>query len=258
MKIKYLAFTALLSGFAFAGVDTKTPVVEEPVCVVPWTGDVSVGYETDYFFRGVQFSEDNPWASVNLNFPLFNDVSLDLGAWYLNGVTPAPFDELDVYGFVNFPLSLPIIGDLAASVGGTWFYFPETAGGNDTAEVSANVAKDLTLPLLGDISHHVFAAHDFEAEGFYFQTGLDKVVPLSNCLDLELGGGVSYTDDYFGSDGWNHAFATAGVAWHWTEAATLRAYVGGNFVLDGLEPIVLPGGQNQEDVHGGASLSISF
>ncbi len=97
-----------------------------------------------------------------------------------------------------------------------------------------------------------------ENEGWYFQSGLNKSIPLTNCLDLETGAGVSYTKDYFGSDGWNHAFANLGLALHLTEAATLRSYVAGNWVLDGLEALAARRGQNDDDIFGGASLSISF
>ena len=233
----------LLAGTAVGGeVDAKAPVIVDAVCDVPFSGTVSVGYETDYIFRGRNLGSDAPWASVDLNFALNDAMSVDVGAWYLNSTNnPTNFDELDVYAFLNFPL-----GPLTASVGGTWFYFPESGG--DTGEASLGLAYDLGIFQISG-----FAAYDFVPDGWYFQIAGDKTIALTDCLDLGFGAGISYGEEYFGVSSFNHAFAVGSLTLHLTESAALSGYVGGNFPLGDLEDA---GGE--DEVHGGVSISVSF
>ena len=239
-----VALATLITASAVAG-----PAIENPVCAIPFTGELSVGYETNYIFRGVNLGEDAPWASVGLNFPLNEKLSLDVGTWYINSTNnPDNFDELDTYAFLNFQ----VLG-LDASVGGTWYYFPEQGG--DTGELSLGLSKDLKIFELGG-----FAAYDLgDIGGWYFETRALRTFALADCLDLNLGSGISFTDNYsfrdpfLGADGWNHAYVRLGLGWHMTETATLNTYIGGNFALDALENI-----DDADRLHGGASVSVAF
>ena len=250
IKNRYLvALATLITASAVAGTADKAPVVENPTCAIPFTGELSVGYETDYIFRGVTLGEDAPWASIGLNIPVNEKVSIDIGTWYINSTNnPKDFDELDLYSFINFPLF-----GLDASIGGTWYYFPEANG--NTGELSMGLSKDLKIFELGG-----FAAYDLgEVGGWYFETRLLRTIPITNCLDLNLGTGVSFTEDYsfrtpyLGADGWNHAYARVGLGWHMTDKATLNTYVGGNFPLSGISSI-----EENDKLHGGVSMSVGF
>jgi len=193
-----VALATLIAASAVAGPADKAPVIENPTCAVPFTGEVSLGYETNYIFRGVNLGEDAPWASAGLNFPINDKVSVDVGTWYLNSTNnPKDFDELDTYAFLNFPL----LG-LDASLGGTWDYFPEQ--NDNTGELSLGLSKDLKIFELGG-----FAAYDLgDIGGWYFETRALRTIALTNCLDLNLGAGLSFTEDYsfrtpyLGADGW--------------------------------------------------------
>lgn len=238
--MKLLALAVLASGSLYAG--DKCPIVD-PVCAVPFTGSVSVGYETDYIFRGLTFGEHAPWASAAINFALTDQVSVDLGTWYLNSTSgPVGFDELDVYSFLNFPLWV-----FKASLGGTWFSYPEGAA-DDNGEASLNLAYDVgsLVTLAG------FAAYDFVGDGWYFQLGASKTIALADCLDLGLGGGVGYVDSYFGNQGWNHAYVRASLIYKLTETTSLTGYIGGNFPLEAIETV------EEDKVHGGVSLTVTF
>ena len=41
--------------------NAKVPIIEDPVCTVPFYGSVSTGYEYVYLFRGVDFGKHAPW-----------------------------------------------------------------------------------------------------------------------------------------------------------------------------------------------------
>jgi len=239
-SIKVLALTALLGGSAFAG--DKAPVVVDPVCTVPFTATVSVGYETDYIFRGVTYGEDAPWMGIDTVWALSDTMSFNVGTWYINSTNEAlEFDELDVYAFLKFPLWI-----FDASVGGTWYYYPEGIF-DDNGEASVGLGYDLGLFQLASL-----AAYDFELEGWYFELAGKKTIALLDCLDLGLTAGVSYVDDYAGTNGWNHAFARAALIYKLTSSASLSAYIGGNFPLEAIDGI------EEDKAQGGASLSVSF
>ncbi len=219
------------------------PVIEDPVCAVPFTGSVAVGYESTYLFRGVDFGDDAPWGSIDISFGLFNDVSVDVGTWYINPTqNPVNSDELDVYGFLNFPLWI-----FDASIGATWFYFAEI----DQEALEGDFALGYSVGDLFDLGF--LTAYDESTDGWYWELSASKGIDLTDCLSLGLGAGVSYGDNYFGVNGWNHAFATAGITWMMTEAAALDLYIGGNFTLDELEAL-----GEDDDVHGGVSVSVGF
>lgn len=238
------SLAALVAASAVAG-----PAIEDPACSIPFTGELSVGYETNYIFRGVNLGEDAPWASIGLNLPLNEKLSLDVGTWYINSTNnPDNFDELDTYAFLNFS----VLG-LDASFGGTWYQFPEPGG--NTGELSLGLSKDLKIFELGG-----FTAFDMgDVGGWYFETRALRTLALTDCLDLNLGSGISFTQDYsfrtpyLGADGWNHAYVRLGLGWHMTESATLNTYIGGNFALNALETI-----DDANRLHGGASVSVAF
>ncbi|MEM7011390.1 MAG: hypothetical protein AAF585_07895 [Verrucomicrobiota bacterium] len=242
--MKNLAIIAVMLGFssaAFAG-PGKEIIPPEPICEVPFTGSVSFGYETTYLFRGADFGDDAPWAGLDLNGTLAG-LEVNLGAWYINPTDdPVDSDELDLYLFV----AGPDLGPFSTSIGGTWFYF---------AEIDENVGElefDLTTEL-GPLDVAFITVYDLEVEGWYWELAFGHGVELGQCLDLVLGAGISYGDDYYGVSSFNHAYATAGLEYSLTETATLSAYIGGNWPLDDLSDA-----GEDDDVHGGASITVSF
>jgi hypothetical protein len=236
-------WAAALSVLASLAASPAPPVTDPRPAVLPFTGEVSLGYETDYLFRGVTFGTDAPWASGGLNLPLGHALNLDLGVWYINPTQDRPaFDELDLFTFLNFRL----LG-LDASLGGTYYLYPEED--LHSAELSLGLSRDLRFAELG-----VFVAHDFvRFGGWYGEARALRTIPLHADLDLNLGTGISRTAGYFANDGWNHAYLRAGLGWYLSPALTMNAYLGGNFPLAGLDGVE-PG----DTLHGGFSLSVGF
>lgn len=247
--MKFAKYLTLVAGLALPiasqaeAYDPKAPIIEDPVCVVPFTGSVAVGYETTYLFRGVDFGDHAPWASIDINYALNNNMSIDLGTWYINPTqNPVASDELDVYAFLNFPLWV-----FDASIGATWFYFAET----DSEALEGDFSIAYSVGNLFDLG--LLTVYDETTDGWYFELAASKGIPLTDCLTLGLGAGIGYGLEYYGVEGWNHAFATAGLTYALTSTAALDLYIGGNFVFDELEAL-----GEDDDVHGGISVSVGF
>ncbi len=71
--------------------------------------------------------------------------------------------------------------------------------------------------------------------GHYAELRAGRSVELTSRLRVDLAAGVSYAIDYYGSDGWNHAFATLDFPVALAENVALAPYVGGTLALEGLE-----------------------
>ena len=224
--------------------DAKMPVEMAPPVAYesPFYGSVTVGYESTYIFRGVDFGDNAPYGSVDLGVNIAEGVTFDVGAWYINPTEDFFDDELDLYAWLSFPIASRITG----SVGATYYYFPEAGG--DAWEPGVTVAIDLTFVELG-----VGYYYDFEAEGHYMETSLSKSIEINDVISFNVGGGISFGDDYYGVSSFNHAFVTAGPSIALTENASLDLYVGGNFPLEDLADA-----GEDDDVHGGASITVSF
>lgn len=242
-----------------AGTVEKAPIVEP--CAVPFTGTVSVGYETSYIFRGLDLGGHAPWMGIDTNWALLENLSMDLGAWYINPTNPRHSepddfrahenDELDLYATFNFPLWI-----FKASLGTIFYNYPEAAdtlGVDDTRNIETNFGLGYSLPWF-DVNW--LTAYDFNWEGWYQEVSASKTVDLTDCLAAGLTAGVGFYDNYnlTSLNGYSHTFVTLGLTWAMTETAALDLYIGGNFVADDLEAL----GAKGDQLHGGASVSVSF
>ena len=104
----------------------KAPIIEE---CVDLGGEISVGYKSDYIFKGVRLAGDSAWADVNYTFDNLA-VPITVGAWYLNGIhdgsgpflgANAGFDELDLY----VSAALGTFAGFDVALGYTHYVFPE-------------------------------------------------------------------------------------------------------------------------------------
>lgn len=250
MKLTFICISSAIVGFAlgstaFGGEYDKAPIVD-PECAVPFYGSVSFGYDSSYLFRGGRYGDHAPWAGLDLNFDVSDNLTWNIGTWYINP-TDGPFvvnDELDVYSYAYFSMF-----GLDAALGGTWFYFPEDGG--DAGEVNLALTKSI-----GNLFDFTFDyVYDITFEGHYFGYYLDKTIPLGNCLDLNLGTGISHANDNYNFDvlAGDHIYVQAGLTFHLTETADFSTYILGNFPYADLDDA-----GEENDVYGGASISVSF
>jgi len=223
----------------------EVPTPMDPVCVIPFYGSVSVGYDTSYLFRGGRLGDDAPWAGLDLNYDISDTLSLNFGTWYINPTNNEVVgDELDIYAY-----GITSLGNWDVAVGGTWFYFAEDGG--DEGEL--NFVATRPIGTLFDFTFDY--VYDLTFEGHYFGYYASKTIPLTNCLDLNLDTGISHGDDNYNYIilGGDHMYASAGLTWYMTDAASVNAYVLGNFPYDDLEAA-----GEDNDVYGGFSVSVDF
>jgi hypothetical protein len=207
---------------------------------------VSVGYDSDYIFRGVKFAEQSVWAQIDYSYSLAENLSLDVGAWYETSAADQ-YDELDLWAGISTSF-----GPIDFSAGFLWYYFPEVGSGvdSDTQELFYALSYELPYEIALGFQH----SYDFVPDGHWFSLTLGKSFPLTDKISLDLGAGISYISDYFiEGSGWNNVDLSAGLSIALTDNATLAPYIAYSHALEALE-------DNGVDnyLYGGVSLSVSF
>lgn len=238
-----------IAGPMYAPAPSKEVIVPEPEPCI--TGEIAVGYDTMYNFRGVNFGDHAPWAGVDLSIctPL-EAISLNVGVWYTNPVQPITThdnDELDVYGFVVISTGTETV-PVEIAIGGTWFYFAEADADATEAGVSVTVSPYEVV----DINFTWY--YDFTTDGHYFEGSVGKSFDLvEGLLGFGISAGASYGNDYYGVNSFNHAFVRADFPITLTETVSLNPYVAATWALEDLADA----GEG-DHIYGGVSLAVSF
>lgn len=274
MKVKAI-FAGLVGAVALQGATAgewcppaaaKCPVEESP-CY----GSISVGYESDYIFYGHRLAQDSVWADVNYTFDCL-PLPVTIGVWYLSDLDSAYGDEADFYASVGMP---SILG-FDNTFGYTVYTYP--TGGYSQHEISWEISREVFCGWTASYR----AAYDFNMwglggragsqQGAWMHTiGIAKTWEISDCVALDFGAGVLYSDNYWApqgtldNTGWNNYYIQAALPMAvGCTGATFTPYIGYNgtpdgWVLDGYGPSAAGAGRNYNDLfHWGVSFGVEF
>ena len=257
-----------------APIPDKTPIEE----CVDIGGSISAGYMSDYVFYGYRFARDSVWTDVNYTFDNLV-VPINIGAWYLNGIGGAPtYDELDLY----ISAELGTFAGFDASLGYTYFFFPEGVGVGSYGEVGLDISRSLGFVDFAAEANYAMLGRTGDTGGaWYYQAGISKEFGLTDAMSLVLSTGVGYSDGYAssnflgisaagsesqrtagGGSGWNHYYVTAELPIALNCRATLTPYLSysgapDTWVADGVDGM-LNGNLQSDILSAGVSLSVSF
>ncbi|MEQ1843234.1 MAG: TorF family putative porin, partial [Verrucomicrobiales bacterium] len=175
MKLKSLLTLGMsvFAASAFAGAPGQAPAPVQPA-EEPLGFSVTVGYDSHYIFRGVEFAENLVSAAIDGTLPLTDMLSLNVGAWYGtsaddSGILGGSFHELDLYAAL-----LADLGPATVGVKFTEYLFDGDSAFNDAPEIGL-----LLSTTAGPVDVIAGAYYDFEAEGFYFETGISKSIAVT-------------------------------------------------------------------------------
>ncbi len=226
----------------------KAPVGKAPIeeCV-DLGGEISVGYMTVYVFRGFVFATDSVWMDVNYTFEGLA-IPITIGAWYLNGIhDPVDYDELDLY----ISLALGTFAGFDVELGYLYYLAPE-GNFDEYGEIYLSLSRSL-----GFIDLTANTSYTSSLNAWFHEVGIEKTFGLTDNIDLVLGAGVGYSDNYnSGGADWNHYYLSASLPIQLNCRTTFTPYIGWN---GGPEGWVLDGDREADDIlHGGATLTVTF
>ena len=227
---KIIGCTAVLAFFSALSADK---VAAEDI-----GAEVSVGYDTDYMFRGVNLGEDLLWSDVNVSTTLTDGLDLGVGAWYANVADDAGNDELDIYAGLSTSM-----GDISLDLGATYYYYPDPVAGEGTLEFGVGFGTsagpfDLSLGLY----------YDIDLEAAYYEVGAATSFDLTDTMAVDVGGAIGNAD----GDTLTALTFTIGVPITLSDSASLSPYVGVNIPLDDYEDI------EDDTIYSGLSLTVGF
>jgi hypothetical protein len=253
-KLIILASAAAATAFAGTAPSGKGAAPVAPTCTNDDIGaSIGVGYDTDFYFRGLSFGED--WISSNVNYStdVADGVALSLGANYGSSHDQiADYDRL----VLNAGLSKDL-GFANATLGYRYYNHSGIVGSaffNDTSEVFFNLTKSV-----GIINFGLATNYDVTNEGWYFELGANTEVKLTDRISLVPGANIGYANSYnyqlggTGIDGFTAVTVSLAAPIKLNSRATLTPYIAGRLSVDALDDL----GEGN-DVYGGVSLTVKF
>lgn len=258
MKLNSLTLSLLsvaLAAPAFAGAAGKASAQVQPAPAAESSlgFTATVGYDTDYVFRGVEFAKNLVSGQIDGNLALNKDLTFNFGAWYGASADDraaafaggSSYGELDLYAAL-----LAKLGPVTAGVKYTWYNYLAHAGNflGDINELGVTLSTSAAgLDFTGG------AYYDWTAEGFYFEVGVSKTIAITDKIGLTPGVIVSYADHYYGVSGFNHVKPYLSVPIKLSSTVTLAPYIAGNLAIDSLKGL-----GEKSRVYGGVYLSVTF
>ena len=227
---KIIGCTAVLAFFSALSADK---VAAEDI-----GAEVSVGYDTDYMFRGVNLGQDLLWSDVNVSTSLSDGLDLGVGAWYANVADDAGNDELDIYAGLSTSM-----GDMSVDLGATYYYYPDPIAGEGTLEFGIGLGTSA-----GPIDLSLGLYYDIDLEAAYYEVGAATSFDLTDTMAVDVGGAIGNAD----GDTLTALTFTIGVPITLSDSASLSPYVGVNIPLDDYED------EFGDDIYSGLSLTVGF
>jgi len=142
----------------------------------------SIGYESDYIFRGVALAEDYFAPSVDITYG-----DMYIGLWAALPTDSEYENEIDFYAGYGFEISELISGD----VGFTYYTYPDSADGVFDSDV--NTFEVYTgLSFEAPLSPSVYVFYDFDLKAWTVETSAGHTWQVSETTSLEAAGFLGY------------------------------------------------------------------
>ena len=153
-------------------------------------GSVSVGYESQYIFRGFKLADESMVASVDLEFE-----NAYVGLWTNQPLVRGYDNEVDFYGGMGFDVA----DGISMDVGGTVYYYPESGGNTDTFELFTGFVFDT------DLSPSVYVYYDMDLEALTLESSVGHSFELDDNVSFDVATFLGWVDvegasySYFGA-----------------------------------------------------------
>lgn len=298
MKLKLLLatiFGAVAVNGAVAGTYCPPPAQYDkcPVeCSPDSPGYVGVSYMSDYIFRGVRYARDTVGMHasytidsciipVTLGVNHYTSLSSNNPGNRLGGPN-AGGDHNNLYAAVE----LPSVYGFDLGLRYDHYFYPNwrtPAGAPGFGDSHGALGLTISREILCGLTLAYTAQHDFNSPSAQLPFGnsstdngawihtidLSKSFSITDCVSLDLRGGVLYTDNMWAggsgsqrSAGWNNYYMEAALPIAIGRCATLSPYIGYNgtpdsWLADGV-PNGIPGANANDAFHGGVRLGVKF
>lgn len=240
----YTLFCALAGSLVIAqGGEPSPKEVLEPVeeeSALSW--ELSVGYDTEYVFRGVSYADDLLWGQVAVDYGITDSIGLWLGLWYA-GDTSVGYRELDAMAELYYETD-------AYTLGLAFNFYEYNSDELDESEIGLN----LTVPI-GEtgLSAKATYFYDLTVDGHYLYGGFEWEHEITDHLGVLFATGLSYNGHYFTEQtGLNNADIRVTLPVTITENLSISPYAAVTIPLEVLEA------DADTLVYGGVQVTLGF
>ncbi len=238
----------------------------------PWMSvSAFAGYETQYYFRGLWFSNNNFSGGATLTAPVNEKLTFAAGALYTESVhTDVTTGSLD-YSEMDIFASLSYKTDFATFIlAATHYQFFDTFSGsvgnasyglNDTGVTDATDFSLSMVKSFGNFNYTLTAVYDVRIDAAYFETGLDYTYAVTDKFSLvpvvQLGYGHNYYTVNPGDQGFTHVRTAITAPYKVTDSLTVIPMAAVNTSLEARDA-QNRADQDRGEIYGGISVSYSF
>ncbi len=252
---------------AHAGVAPSAPApAPAPVSTSLWSGSVTLGYDSEYIYRGLEVFGDGGRAknlvsgAFDLNYAINDRITWNFNAWYASSAeNSTDYNELNLYTRLNFKLN----DTLSIGPSFKYYYYPFFDGGNDEQyEPGVELTWAPNAGVLAGTTVNVGAFYETESEAFYFELGVNHAFKINDQFSIVPGAVISYLDrdsSSFGASAsdFNHAAVYIRAPYAFKPNFTVTPYIQWNIPLDAIDDITAPNDQDDR-VFGGVTVSVGF
>jgi len=227
--ITALTLTTLLAATGLA--QTAAAAAPAPVAL-----DLTVGYDSEYIYRGLWFSNQNAWYNLGASKKLSDTTTLNALAYYTSSN-----DRNSLYQELDLGASLAYDAGFATLTAGyTYFFFFNGYLGGGAGQTFASEFFVSAAKTVGPVNVTATYAYDLYIDAAYGELAVDKTFALSDSTSLVLKAvaGYSFGGYYtsFGGNGlnngtesvWTHVGLNASLPIALSKSATLTPYIAYN------------------------------
>ena len=227
--ITALTLTTLLAATGLA--QTAAAAAPAPVAL-----DLTAGYDSEYIYRGLWFSNQNAWYNLGASKKLSDTTTLNALAYYTSSN-----DRNSLYQELDLGASLAYDAGFATLTAGyTYFFFFNGYLGGGAGQTFASEFFVSAAKTVGPDNVTATYAYDLYIDAAYGELAVDKTFALSDSTSLVLKAvaGYSFGGYYtsFGGNGlnngtesvWTHVGLNASLPIALSKSAALTPYIAYN------------------------------
>ncbi len=227
--ITALTLTTLLAATGLA--QTAAAPAASPVAY-----DLTAGYDSEYYYRGLWLSNQNAWYNLGASKKLSDKTTVSALAYYTSSNDRrSVYQELDLGASVAYDA-----GFATLTAGYTYFFFFNGYTGNGLGQTFASELFLSAAKTVGPVNVTATYAYDLYIDAGYAEVAVDKSFALSDSTSLVLKAtagyslGGYYTDFTTGpfntgtESVWTHVGLNASLPIALSKTATLTPYIAYN------------------------------
>lgn len=227
--ITALTLTTLLAATGLA--QTAAAPAASPVSY-----DLTAGYDSEYYYRGLWFSNQNAWYNIGASKKLSDKTTVSALAYYTSSNDRRSlYQELDLGASVAYDA-----GFATVTAGYTYFFFFNGYLGGGAGQTFASELYLSAAKTVGPVNVTATYAYDLYIDAGYAEVAVDKSFALNDSTSLVLKAtagysiGGYYTDFTTGpfntgtESVWTHVGLNASLPIALSKTATLTPYIAYN------------------------------